>query len=298
MDRRITSSSHFEDNSSYSSCESYHSSRVISYGENDTNSYIARSIRKYRMKTPALSTVLSSLNKSDPVTVNNSHFDDFIKTFPPPLKRPCPVQELPVYKNGQCIPRKDALLVEMILNKKANLQAQLEITKSAVVGLEFLTEYIHPKGDAPRVYHCSLCKTFRTVASVMEHITSYNHRVNYIAKQFPSEVKTFLMPDGRNKNRNKGLMQIAAKRCSELELVYGRGVYDVSYEKPIIPEGNLDGPENYCMIEQSDQTKFLQDVLQKLSKIKIENSEEERIAKSITSVLTNAVCEFKYLNYN
>lgn len=52
---------------------------------------------------------------------------------------------------------------------------------SLFVGLDFVTEFIDPDGGV-RVYECSLCKTFRTVTTAMEHITGYNHRVNYIVR--------------------------------------------------------------------------------------------------------------------
>ena len=88
--------------------------------------------------------------------------EEMMRLFPPPAKRPCPTSDKPVYKGGVCIPRQDALLVEMVLNDKATLKAQLDITKQPIVGLNFVNEYIDPEGGM-RVYECSLCKTYRTV---------------------------------------------------------------------------------------------------------------------------------------
>ena len=60
-----------------------------------------------------------------------------LELFPPPPKRSCPVSERPLYRGDMCIPRKDALLVEMIMSDKATLKAQLDVTKQAIVGMTF-----------------------------------------------------------------------------------------------------------------------------------------------------------------
>ena len=104
----------------------------------------------------------------------------------------------------------------------------------------------------------------------------------------------FLLPDGRTKNRNKALMSVASKRCSELELVYGRGEYEVKNEKAKIPEGALDAEESDVSLVEGKTIEFLKNVLKELGKLKIETDEEARLAKSICNTLTNSICEFKF----
>ncbi len=50
------------------------------------------------------------------------------------------------------------------------------------LGLNFLVEYIDLNNEFPRVYYCRLCEQSNTYSSVMEHLTSYNHRVRYIVR--------------------------------------------------------------------------------------------------------------------
>lgn len=76
----------------------------------------------------------STLERLNSNTTGEGASDEIMRLFPPPPKRYCPTNEKPVYKNGHCIPRQDALLVEMIMNDKATLKAQLDVTKQAIVG--------------------------------------------------------------------------------------------------------------------------------------------------------------------
>jgi hypothetical protein len=55
-----------------------------------------------------------------------------------------------------------------------------------------MIEYIDPDGLSPRIYYCRLCKQFNTCASVMEHITGYNHRVRYIVSQAINEFVDYI----------------------------------------------------------------------------------------------------------
>ncbi|CAG2113329.1 unnamed protein product, partial [Medioppia subpectinata] len=159
------------------------------------------------------------------------------QVFPAPMrKRNRDKRDMPLIINGNIVPRKDALLIDLVLNNKSTLDAQLTLTKHPVVGLEYMIEYIDPEGMSPRIYYCRLCKQFNTCASVMEHVTGYNHRVRFIANKYPNQAKTYLLPDGRRANRNVALMRMAQGRAQELELVYGRGDFEIRHEKVTIPD--------------------------------------------------------------
>lgn len=167
----------------------------------------------------------------------------------------------------------------------------------------------------------------------MEHITGYNHRVRYIvsfikiwlfingftsyqwiplfdneffkklnvckqAKKYPNQAKTYLLPGTTRANRNPQLMKMAQGRCQELELVYGRGMYTVKHEKPVIPEGKLDFEDDMINVTLGQQTEVLKYILRKIKEITLETDEDVRIAKQIINDLTDAIIEFKQSKSN
>jgi len=155
-------------------------------------------------------------------------------------------------------------------------------------------EYIDPEGQAPRIYHCRLCKQFNTCSSIMEHITGYNHRVRYIANKYPNQAKTYLLPDGRRANRNVALIRMAQGRAQELELVYGRGDWEVRNERPSIPdEAAIDQESDIITVESGQQTEVLKNCLRQIKACKLEGEEDIRVAKQIINDLTDAIIEYK-----
>lgn len=107
----------------------------------------------------------------------------------------------------------------------------------------------------------------------------------------------FLLPDGKNKNRNKALMSVATQRCGELELVYGRGEFQTKHEKAKMPDGALEAPESDMIVDEDDKgLEWMKKILKNVINVKIENDEGVRLAKQITSHLTNAICEYKFNN--
>jgi len=229
--------------------------------------------------------------KANQEPIGGEHSGD--RYFQPP-KRRRDRSEMPVLINGNIVPRKDALLIDLVLNNKSTLDAQLSTCKQPIIGLEFMVEYIDPEGGSPRVYHCRLCKQFNTCSSVMEHITGYNHRVRYIALKYPNQAKTYLMPNGRQANRNFTLIRMAAGRCQELELVYGRGDFEVRHERPTLPkEEDIDMENDDFEIDQGKQTEVLKNALDVIRSCRLEAEEDVRIAKSIINDLTDSIIEFK-----
>ncbi|CAG2108240.1 unnamed protein product, partial [Medioppia subpectinata] len=217
------------------------------------------------------------------------------QVFPAPMRRKNrDKRDMPLIINGNIVPRKDALLIDLVLNNKSTLDAQLTLTKHPVVGLEYMIEYIDPEGMSPRIYYCRLCKQFNTCASVMEHVTGYNHRVRFIANKYPNQAKTYLLPDGRRANRNVALMRMAQGRAQELELVYGRGDFEIRHEKVTIPdETQVDVESDIITVESGQQTEVLKQALKQIKACKLEGDEDIRVAKQIINDLTDAIIEYK-----
>lgn len=76
----------------------------------------------------------SAVAKLNSYSTSEGASREVLELFPPPPKRYCAPQDRPTYKGDMCIPKKDALLVEMIMSDKATLKAQLDVTKQAIVG--------------------------------------------------------------------------------------------------------------------------------------------------------------------
>lgn len=73
------------------------------------------------------------------------------------------------------------MLIDMAVEGVTTLEQQLKNQKKPVIGLDEVVEYIDPEAEnSVRIYFCTLCACVRTVASVMEHLVSYNHRVRCI----------------------------------------------------------------------------------------------------------------------
>jgi hypothetical protein len=58
-----------------------------------------------------------------------------------------------------------------------------------VIGAEFVVEIVRPR-DQP-LYHCSLCDTNFDAAGIVSDLISAHHRVEYLAKYFPTASKMF-----------------------------------------------------------------------------------------------------------
>ena len=102
------------------------------------------------------------------------------------------------------------------------------------------------------------------------------------------------MPDGRRANRNVALIKMAQGRAQELELVYGRGEWEIRNERPSIPdETQIDVESDIITVESGQQTEVLKHCLKQIKACKLEGDEDIRIAKQIINDLTDAIIEFK-----
>jgi hypothetical protein len=195
---------------------------------------------------------------------------------------------------GVNIIRKDERLIELALEGKATLEAQLRICSKPVIGLDHVVEYIDPDAEGSvRVYYCQLCGVFRTAATALEHICSYHHRVRTLRKAFPNDSNMFLCQDKKTINRNPGLMTVATKRANEYELVYGRGEVEVRHERPTLPENMGEEESDELVIVDTKQLEYLETTLKEMKTLQIKTSEEMRVANAICSLLTDQICSFR-----
>ncbi len=87
---------------------------------------------------------------------------------------------------------------------------------------------------------------------------------------------------------------MAQGRAQELELVYGRGEYEVRNERPTIPQdAELDKESDIINVESGKQTEVLKNALQMIRSCKLELDEDIRVAKQIINDLTDAIIEYK-----
>ncbi|KAI1292785.1 hypothetical protein HDE_06742 [Halotydeus destructor] len=196
---------------------------------------------------------------------------------------------------GVNVLRGESKIIDLAVEGKTTLEAQLKMQPKPVIGLDEVVEYIDPDADsAPRVYYCSMCAIMRSVATIMEHILSFNHRVRAIRKRFPNEVRSYLMPDGKTINRNHALMMIATKRASEIELVYGRGDVQVRHERPSYPEEYMDAEESFQLVMTSAKSlDNLKRAHEFFKSYKIESQEEFRLLKAIMDLCQDHLIEWR-----
>jgi hypothetical protein len=212
-------------------------------------------------------------------------------------------QPNPYYKGSEKTARKDEVLVISDKDCKTedsddDLYKEMKKTKSPVVGLDKIIEYTDPDGASCRVYHCTLCNIWRSSENIFEHITSYRHRVRYIGSKFSHDVKGFLHPDKKTINHNKGMEHRAAKRCVDLELVYGRGDIVKKSFVPEVPEDALDAPEatDLLYVEEKQANSFLEIVVKGLAKVVLKTDEDIQRAEKINEILFDALIEYKAKN--
>ena len=89
-------------------------------------------------------------------------------------------------------------------------------------------------------------------------------------------------------------MRMAQGRAQELELVYGRGDFEIRHEKVTIPdEAQVDVESDIITVESGQQTEVLKQALKQIKACKLEGEEDIRVAKQIINDLTDAIIEYK-----
>lgn len=91
---------------------------------------------------------------------------------------------------------------------------------SPLVGLEYLLEIVDPEINEPS-YTCVLCDKRGDPRTVMAHITSYNHRITYLNRHFPT-ISRAIADLPRTPNYKRGANEISVLVAKKIEQHFGR----------------------------------------------------------------------------
>lgn len=91
---------------------------------------------------------------------------------------------------------------------------------SPLVGLEYLLELVDNDSCEPN-YTCVLCDKRGDPRTVMAHITSYNHRINYLNRHFPT-ISRAITELPRTPNYKRGANEILVLVAKKIEKKFGR----------------------------------------------------------------------------
>ncbi|XP_012156452.1 uncharacterized protein CG7065 [Ceratitis capitata] len=107
------------------------------------------------------------------------------------------------------------------INREAEIQKAIDLYKgNALVGLEYTLE-LHEDDRREPGYFCVLCDKRGDPRSIMQHWTSYNHRLKYLEKHFPTAVREF-NPVKYKPNSHQILLSIVQKLSKAIEDHHGR----------------------------------------------------------------------------
>lgn len=91
---------------------------------------------------------------------------------------------------------------------------------SPLVGLEYLLELVDNDSCEPS-YTCVLCDKRGDPRTVMAHITSYNHRITYLNRHFPT-ISRAITELPRTANYKRGANEISVLVAKKIEEKFGR----------------------------------------------------------------------------
>lgn len=107
------------------------------------------------------------------------------------------------------------------MSKTTTIQMSLDRHRSSpLVGLEYLLELIDPECNEPS-YTCVLCDKRGDPRTVMAHITSYNHRITYLNRHFPT-ISRAISDLPRTVNYKRGANEISVLVAKAIEQHFGR----------------------------------------------------------------------------
>ncbi|XP_037033064.1 uncharacterized protein CG7065 isoform X2 [Bradysia coprophila] len=107
------------------------------------------------------------------------------------------------------------------VKQQAEIQPALDrIKDEALVGLEYITELVLGEGKEAS-YHCVLCDKRGDPRTILHHITSYNHRLKYLEKHFPTVIRE-ISAYRYNKDARDIMPRILQGVCEAIEDQYGR----------------------------------------------------------------------------
>ena len=107
------------------------------------------------------------------------------------------------------------------ISRATSIQMSLDRHRSSpLVGLEYLLELVDSESTEPS-YTCVLCDKRGDPRTVMAHITSYNHRITYLNRHFPT-ISRAIADLPRTINYKRGANEISALVARRIEQHFGR----------------------------------------------------------------------------
>ncbi|XP_053948418.1 uncharacterized protein CG7065 [Anastrepha ludens] len=107
------------------------------------------------------------------------------------------------------------------VNREPEIQKAINQYKgNALVGLEYALE-LHEDDRREPGYFCVLCDKRGDPRTIMQHWTSYNHRLKYLEKHFPTAVREF-NPVKYKPNSHQILLSVVQKLTKAIEDHHGR----------------------------------------------------------------------------
>uniref|UniRef100_A0A0A1X7K4 Uncharacterized protein CG7065 n=1 Tax=Zeugodacus cucurbitae TaxID=28588 RepID=A0A0A1X7K4_ZEUCU len=107
------------------------------------------------------------------------------------------------------------------INRDPQIQKAIDQYKgNALVGLEYTLE-LHEDDRREPGYFCVLCDKRGDPRTIMQHWTSYNHRLKYLEKHFPTAVREF-NPVKYKPNSHQILLSVVQKLSKAIEDHHGR----------------------------------------------------------------------------
>lgn len=107
------------------------------------------------------------------------------------------------------------------ISRNTTIQVSLDRHRSSpLVGLEYLLELVDNDSCEPS-YTCVLCDKRGDPRTVMAHITSYNHRIAYLNRHFPT-ISRAITELPRTANYKRGANEISVLVAKKIEDHFGR----------------------------------------------------------------------------
>ncbi|XP_055704055.1 uncharacterized protein CG7065 isoform X2 [Phlebotomus papatasi] len=148
----------------------------------------------------------------------------------------------------------------------AEIQPTLDRNKEDhFIGLEYIMELTGGGGETS--YHCILCDKRGDPRTILSHIVSYNHRLKYLEKHYPSCVRE--LGDYRfQKDARPVLTKIVGNICAAIEETHGRlapSVHDkdeyernrMKYLTDVINEKHFDEKTGPKFVKLVDKAKII-----------------------------------------
>lgn len=159
----------------------------------------------------------------------------------------------------------------------AEIQPTLDRNKEDhFIGLEYIMELTGGGGETS--YHCILCDKRGDPRTILSHLVSYNHRLKYLEKHYPSCVRE--LGDYRfHKDARPVLTKIVGNICAAIEETHGRltpSVHDkdeyernkMKYLTDVINEKHFDEKTGPKFVKLVDKAKIIDMVRRsKISKL-------------------------------